>query len=103
MAVNLFITPTVLLAFPDFVTSGTEHADVVVQEACLSEFGSVLSELVLTHTWQSCNNVSKLRCNFVLDNLQRESVRLIANSHLLSTDNTVTPRRTITKNVDQTI
>eukprot|EP00438_Fugacium_kawagutii_P031538 Skav224991 [mRNA] locus=scaffold560:320682:322503:- [translate_table: standard] len=37
MAVNLFITPTVLLAFPDFVTSGTEHTDVVVQEACLSD------------------------------------------------------------------
>lgn len=40
MAVNLFITPTVLLAFPDFVTSGSEHADVLVQEPCLSEFGS---------------------------------------------------------------
>lgn len=35
MAVNLFVTPTVLLAFPDFVASGTERSDVVIHEAQL--------------------------------------------------------------------
>ena len=35
MAVNLFVTPTVLLAFPDFVASGTERSDVVIHDAQL--------------------------------------------------------------------
>lgn len=35
MAVNLFVTPTVLLAFPDFVASGTERSDVVIHDAHL--------------------------------------------------------------------
>ena len=32
MAVNLFITPTVLLAFPDFVSDG-EQGDIVLHDA----------------------------------------------------------------------
>lgn len=41
MAVNLFITPTVLLAFPDFVASGTERADVVIHENDYEKCGPI--------------------------------------------------------------
>ena len=33
MAVNMFITPTVLLAFPDFFASSSDHSDMILHDA----------------------------------------------------------------------